>query len=106
MKRLVPTLLASLVLLSGCSLVSPEARIRDKLLAAGIKPHLAACLAAKLSRKLSTSELEELAKAAKGSGDRQDHIGLGELAERLASLDDPHVSDVVTRAGLSCAIMG
>jgi len=103
MKRIV---LAALVLLSACSLVSPEARIREKLLAAGVKPHLATCLAGKLSRKLSTSELEELGKAAKGAGDHQGHLGIGGLADRLASINDPHVSDVVARAGLSCAIMG
>jgi hypothetical protein len=104
MKRIATTI--ALVLLAGCSLVSPEARVHQKLLAAGIKPHLADCLAPKLAHKLSTSELEVLGKAAKGSGDRQGHLGIRELADRLQATDDPHIIDVVTRAGLSCAIMG
>ena len=104
MKRLAT--LTALLLLAGCSAILPEARVREKLLAAGVKPHMANCLAGKLSRKLSTSELEELGKAAKGAGDHQGHLGIGGLADRLASINDPHVSDVVARAGLSCAIMG
>ena len=98
--------IAALVLLAGCSLVSPEARVREKLLAAGVKPHMANCLAGKLSRKLSTSELEALGKAAKGSGSHDGHVGIGGLADRLQATNDPHIIDVVTRAGLSCAIMG
>jgi hypothetical protein len=98
--------LVALVLVAGCSLVSPETRVRDKLLAAGVKPHMADCLAPKLSRKLSTGELEALGKAAKGTGDHQGHVGLGELTDRLQAINDPHVIAVVTRAGLSCAILG
>ena len=104
MKRLAT--LTALLLLAGCSVISPEARVREKLLAAGVKPHMANCLAGKLSRKLSYGELEALGKAAKGSGDHQGHLGIGELTDRLQSVNDPHIIDVVTRAGLSCAIMG
>ncbi len=103
MKRLA--IFTALVLLAGCSL-APEARVREKLLAAGVKPHMADCLAGKLSRKLSTSELEALGKAARGSGDTHGHVGIGELADRLQATGDQHIIDVVTRAGLSCAIMG
>jgi hypothetical protein len=104
MKALAPAI--ALLLVAGCSLASPEARIREKLVAAGVKPHMADCLAPKLSRKLSTAELEELGKAAKGAGDHRAHLGIGALADRLQGIDDPHVVDVVTRAGLSCAILG
>ena len=118
MKRLIPikpapTLLAALALLGGCSMISPEARVHEKLLAAGVKPHLADCLAPKLAHKLSISELDQLGKAAKlakaadrTDGDHPHHIGIGELADRLQAVNDPHIIDVVTRAGLSCAIGG
>ena len=101
--------LFAFALLAGCSVISPEARVRDKLLAAGVKPHLADCLAPKLARKLSIPELEQLGKAAKlakRDGDGAHHLKLGELADRLQAVNDPHIIDVVTRAGLSCAIGG
>ena len=98
--------LIALILVAGCSLVSPETRVREKLLAAGVKPRMANCLAPKLSRKLSTSELEALGRAAKGTGDPQGHVGLGALTDRLQAVNDPHILDVVARAGLSCTILG
>jgi len=105
--------LTTLALLAGCASLSPEARVHEKLLAAGVKPHLADCLAPKLAHKLSISELEQLGKAAKlakatdgGDGDRPRHLGIRELADRLQAVNDPHIVDVVTRAGLSCAIGG
>lgn len=111
MKILAP--LTALALLAGCSMISPEARVHEKLIAAGVKPHLADCLAPKLAHKLTISELEQLGKAAKlakadsgDGGDHAHHLGLHALADRLQAVNDPHIVDVVTRAGLSCAIGG
>ena len=115
MKNLLP--IAVLALLAGCASLSPEARVHEKLLAAGVKPHLADCLAPKLARKLSIPELEQLGRAAKlarggddteagTGGDRPHHLGIRELSDRLQAVNDPHIVDVVTRAGLSCAILG
>jgi hypothetical protein len=105
MKRLVLALgLAGL--LAGCSTLSPEARVRDKLIEAGVKPHMATCLADKLVRKLSRPELEELARVAKLPREHPGAMSFDELSDRLRALDNPHIVNVVTRAGLGCAIAG
>jgi hypothetical protein len=98
-------------LVFGCSLVSPEQRVHEKLIAAGMKPHMADCLAPRLAHKLTTSQLEALGKAAKLGDDKPDggsegHLSLNKLADRLQAVNDPRIVDVVTRSGLACAIMG
>jgi hypothetical protein len=98
--------LALAATLAGCGIVSPEARVRDKLLAAGVKPHMAKCLAPKLVKKLSTAQLEALGKVAALPHEDKHHLSIGDLEDRLEAVGDPQVVDVVTRAGLACAILG
>lgn len=103
MKRLA---LLSLALLAGCTIVSPEGKIRDKLVSAGVKPRMAECLAGKLAHNLSYSELKELDRVAKAARPENGHLKFGALAEALKTTNDPHIVDVVTTAGLGCAIGG
>jgi hypothetical protein len=98
--------LAALALLAGCSVISPEAKVRSRLIEAGLKPHLAACLAEKLVRKLSTPELEKLNALARIPRTDTGRMSIDELSDRLGTLNDPHIVDVVTRSGLGCAILG
>jgi hypothetical protein len=112
--RLFPLL--PLLVVAGCSLLSPEARVNAKLVDAGLDPETAQCMAHKLVKHLDSSQLAELGRAMKTGGDRAhrdeagtDHPGklrLDEIGRRLASVDDPKIIAVTTRAGLSCAIMG
>jgi hypothetical protein len=105
---------ARILALAGCGIVSPEARVRAKLIGAGIKPHLADCLAPKLVAKLSTEQLEalgQLAKASKGNDDDQGdghkhRHSLAILEDRLQAVNDPQIVDVVGRAALACTILG
>jgi hypothetical protein len=103
MKRVV---LLILLLATSCSILSPEAKVRTKLEHAGVKPEMAQCMAHKLVRKLDSSELRQLAEAAKLPNDHPGHIRFDELADRLRGLNNPHVVSVVTRVGLGCAIAG
>ena len=95
-----------LLLAAGCSALSPEAKIRRKLLDAGVKPYMAECLSGKLARKLDDDELRQLARVAELPNRHPGHLGFAELADRLRALDNPHIVEVVTRAGLGCAIAG
>ncbi len=105
MKRLFLSL-ALVGLVAGCSTVSPEAKVRDKLIAAGVKPHLASCMADKMVRKLDYSELKEVGRVAKLPREHPGAITFDELTERLQAINNPHIVSVVTRAGLGCAITG
>ena len=98
--------LALIMSLAGCGLVSPEAKVRDRLLAAGVKPHMADCLAPRLARTLSTAQLEALGRVAKLPREDRHHLSIGDLEDRMRVVDDPRVVDVVSRAGLACAILG
>ncbi|WBO22448.1 hypothetical protein [Sphingomonas abietis] len=105
MKRLILSL-ALAAAASGCSMVSPEARVRAKLIAAGVKPPMAGCMAGKLVRKLDAGELKQLAQAARLPRQQPGSMSFDELADRLRALNDPHIVGVVTRVGLGCAIAG
>lgn len=98
--------LGLIALVASCSSFSPEAKIRDRLEKAGVKPHMAACMAEKLARKLSTDELRQLDTVAKLPKTHPGHLSLDELADRLEAIHDPHIVNVVTKAGLGCAISG
>ncbi len=96
---------------AACSGLSREARIEAKLEKAGVKPHLARCLARKFDDTLSNDELRRLGDAAAAArvanqGDGGHHLSIGTLAGQLQSPDDQHLADVVSRAALGCAILG
>jgi hypothetical protein len=92
--------------LSGCMTVSPRERVYQKLVEAGMKPRLADCMAEKLVRKLSIAQLKELARVAKLPHKDVGRLSFAELADRLQAVNDPHIVEVVTRAGIGCAIAG
>jgi hypothetical protein len=98
--------LALLGLLAACSMVSPEARVRQKLIAAGVQPDMADCMAGKLVRKLDGDELRRLGQVARLPREHAGRMTMDELGDRLSALDDPHIVSVVTRVGLGCAIAG
>jgi hypothetical protein len=94
-----------LALLAACASLSPEGQVRDRLIAAGLKPRLATCMAEKLVRHLSTDELRRLGHAARlADGRKIGDMSVHELVERVSAIDDPHIVKVVTRAGIGCAI--
>jgi hypothetical protein len=103
MKRLA---LPALLLISACSGLSPEAKVRNGLEQAGVKPEMASCMAHKMVRKLDTSELRQLASVAKLPREHPGAMSFNELSQRLQTLDNPHIVHVVTRVGLGCAITG
>ena len=104
MKR-IGTMLA-LLALASCAALDPRVQVRDKLIEAGLKPRMADCLAEKLVRKLDRDQLRELARVAKLQHKDVGHMSIAELADRLRAIQDPRIVEVVTRAGLGCAIAG
>ena len=102
MKKLAP--LAALLALSACATPSPEARVRSKLLEAGLSRPMANCMAERLVDRLSIQELRRLSSLAKiGNRDIRE-MTIEEFLHRIRALQDPHILKVVTTAGLGCAI--
>ena len=96
-------LLAALAL-SACTTVSPEARVRSKLVEAGIKPPVAGCMAERMVDRLSLAQLKRIGSL--GGLAKHDMRGMSvdELAHRLRALRDPEIIAVVLKAGIGCSI--
>ncbi len=103
MKKLIlPVVLAS-ALLAGCA-SSYESRIASRLTDAGLSRPMAGCMAERMVDRLSRSQLKQLAHFGKGLGKDARNMTLGEIAQRFNAIGDPQIVEVVTRAGLGCAI--
>ena len=90
--------------LTACSTISPEARVRTKLIEAGLKPRVARCMAQHMVDRLSLSQLKRLQSL--GGLGKQDagRMSLDDVVRRLRALDDPEIVSVVLKAGIGCSI--
>jgi hypothetical protein len=103
MRPLFP-LLAAALLLSACTTVSPEARIRTRLVEVGLDRDVAACMAERLVDKLSMNQLRKLSSLSKlGNADLRT-MTIEEFFHKTRALGDPKILRVVTKAGIGCAI--
>ncbi len=101
-RRLAPLLLA--LILAACATLSPEMRVRTKLIEAGVKPKVAACMAERMVDRLSLAQLKRL-QALGGLGKRAPgSMSIDEIVSRLRALKDPEIMSVVLRAGIACSI--
>ena len=97
-------LLASFVAVAGCATVSPEARVRNKLIEAGIRPPVAGCMAERMVDRLSLVQLKRL-QSLGGLGNHDVRgMSIDELVHRLRALQDPEIVSVVLKAGIGCSI--
>lgn len=105
MKRMfVPTLLAA-ALLAGCA-AGYEGRVAERLHAAGLPRPIADCMAGRMVDRLSTAQLQRIAKFGKNFDRNVRDMSIGEITRRFSAIGDPEIVEVVTRAGLGCAIAG
>nr|WP_047165606.1 hypothetical protein [Sphingomonas sp. Y57] len=97
-------LLPLLAAVAGCATVSPEARVRSKLIEAGIRPPVAGCMAERMVDRLSLPQLKRLQSL--GGLGHHDVRGMSvdELVHRLRALQDPEIVSVVLKAGIGCSI--
>ena len=103
----LPIVLAAMIALGACTTVSTEARVREKLLEAGLKPRMAECVAPRLVDHLSLAQLRKLGQLAKLPREQAvKHMRIEDFLARLGTLGDPEIGAVATRAGLGCAIAG
>jgi hypothetical protein len=103
MKTLILSLLP-LLALSACATPSPEERVRSKLIAAGLTPPMANCMAERLVDRLSIQELRRLGSVAKLQDREIGEMTVEQFLHHIRALGDPHILKVVTTAGIGCAI--
>lgn len=94
----------ALALLAGCA--SRSSRIEAALVKAGLSEHLATCLAPRLADRLTDDQLRTLAAAAKREPGDAGKLKAAEIVARVAGTGDPQIADVVSKAGLHCALNG
>jgi predicted GNAT family acetyltransferase len=104
--RLSFFILAGALALSACTTVSPEARVRADLIAAGVQPKVAGCMADRMVAKLSLGQLKRLQSLAGLKSKPVNEMSMDELLHRLRALNDPQIVAVVLRAGIGCSIAG
>jgi len=106
MKRPILLVPLAALALSACATVSPEARVRTKLIDAGIRPSVAACMAGRMVDRLSLAQLRRL-QSLGGLGTKDVRgMSVDELVHRLRALQDPEIVSVVLKAGIGCSIAG
>ena len=90
--------------LAGCATVSPEAKVRTKLIDAGIRPAVAGCMAERMVDRLSLVQLKRLQSLGGLSTHDVRGMSVNELVRRLRALQDPEIVAVVLKAGIGCSI--
>jgi hypothetical protein len=100
-KSLLGVLALSLAL-SGCA--GPQTRVRSALTQAGLSKPVAACMAERMTDRLSIWQLNKLRGLGKLRDSKLSTITMEEFFKRTKSLQDPEILGVVTSSGVICAV--
>ncbi len=96
---------AAATALSACA-HTYESRIRENLMAAGLSRSVSDCVAERMVDRLSRAQLHSIARL----GERRDRnlrdMTIGDFLRHYRAALDPEVYEVMTRAGIGCAIAG
>ena len=101
MKRQALTLLLA-VTLAACA--TPETRIRNALVEAGLSKPIAGCMADRMVDRLSLGQLNKLRGLGKLQDKKVQRLSIEEFVKRTKALQDPEIVSVVTSSGLICAV--
>ncbi len=89
-------------LLAGCA--TPETRIRNALVEAGLPKPVAGCMAGRMVDRLSLMQLNKLRSLDKLKRKKASQITIEEFVTRTRALQDPEILGVVSSSGVICAI--
>ncbi len=93
----------ALLALGGCAgLAKPS--VETALLDAGVRAPMAACMAKRMTDRLSIAQLQKLQRLKGAPGEKVGDLSLGEMMARVRRIDDPEVVSVVTSSGAACAL--
>jgi hypothetical protein len=92
---LIPILGAAM--LAGCA--TPEARLRDGLVNAGLSPPLAGCMAHRMAGRLSLGQLMRL----RDLPQARESVTIGEFLHRVRALRDPEILSITSGSAALCA---
>lgn len=94
--------------IAGCALVSacatPETRVRQGLIRAGLSEPVSACMADRMVDRLSLGQLNKLGGLGKLKKRKPGDVTFKEFVKQTKSLQDPEIVGVVTSSGFICAV--
>ncbi|SES21074.1 hypothetical protein SAMN05518866_1658 [Sphingobium sp. YR768] len=91
------------LLLSSCASLSPESRLRNGLVEAGLSPKMAGCMAKRMADRLSIGQLRELQSLASLRKSHKEKMSTAQLLHKVRALEDPEIFAVTSSAALKCA---
>jgi len=94
--------LAMIAALAGCA--TPETRVRNGLMSAGLSAPISACMADRMVDRLSLGQLNKLNGLGKLRKRNAGDVIFKEFVKQTRSLQDPEILGVVTSSGVICAV--
>lgn len=101
---MVRYLLPVLATLGLASCATPENQVQSALVDAGLRPAVAACMAERMTDRLSVAQLAKLARAKGQPGEKLSDLSAADFLERARRIDDPEVVRVTTAAAVGCTL--
>lgn len=98
----VIAVMTGLSALAACA--TPETRVRNGLMSAGLSAPVSACMADRMVDRLSPEQLRKLADLGKLKNRDPGEITAKEFVKQTRSLQDPEILGVVSSSGLICAV--
>lgn len=97
-------LLLPLAALAACT-TSPETKVRNSLIDAGLSPPMAACMAERMVDRLSLAQLRRISSLSQIKESHLRDMTVDEFIYRTRALQDPEIVSVVSSSALRCAIV-
>jgi hypothetical protein len=94
--QLLPAIVAA-ILLAGCA--TPETRLRDGLVNAGLSPPLAGCMAHRMAGRLSLGQLMRL----RDLPQARESVTIGDFLHSVRALRDPGILSITSSSAALCA---
>ncbi|WP_424430587.1 hypothetical protein [Parasphingorhabdus sp.] len=101
MTRMIP-MVAALSALSSCA--TPETRVRNGLINAGLSAPISACMADRMVDRLSLGQLNKLNGLGKLKKRKPGDVTINEFVKQTRALQDAEIVGVVTSSGVICAV--
>ncbi len=89
-------------MVSACA--TPESRVRNGLMSAGLSAPVSACMADRMVDRLSLGQLNKLNGLGKLRKREPGEVTISEFVKQTRSLQDPEIVGVVTSSGIICAV--
>ena len=94
--------MTTLSALAACA--TPETRVRNGLMSAGLPAPISACMADRMVDRLSLGQLNKLNSLGKLKKRKAGDVTINEFVKQARALQDPEIVGVVTSSGVICAV--